>query len=83
MPSPMRVPSERSTVHICPRPPLDCDVYVDSGTAPEGWYAAELLEWIYYPSVGWTGVARYRTTRSGGYVGRFSVDNIRRVNPPD
>lgn len=83
MSSPMRSPNERSTVHVAPRPPLPCQVYVDSGTTPDGWYEAELLEWIRYAGVGWAGMARYRTGPSGGYVGYFSVDNIRDINPPD
>ena len=82
MASPMQLPPERSTVHVAPRPPLSCDVYVSRGTAPEGWYEAELLEWISFPSRGWTARARYRTGPTGGYVGHFSLDNIRRVNPP-
>lgn len=80
--NPMRIPNERSAVHVSPRPALPCQVYVSSGAAPEGWYAAELLEWIRYPIAGWVGVARYSTKPSGGYVGRFSPDHIRLLNPP-
>jgi hypothetical protein len=61
---------------------LPCEVYVTSGTAPDGWYDAELLEWVNYPSSGWTGMARYRTGPTGGYVGHFSLENIRKVGPP-
>lgn len=83
MASPMSVPNERSTVHVSPRPPLLCEVYVDSGTALEGWCDAELLEWTHFPEAGWVGVARYKTSPSGGYVGRFSIESIRKVNPPE
>jgi hypothetical protein len=83
MPSPMRRPHERSTIHVAPLPPLPCKVYVDSGTTPNGWYDAELLEWVLYPGRGWTATARYRTSPTGGYVGYFSVANIQQVNPPD
>lgn len=83
MTSPMRAPHERSTVHISPRPPLKCRVYVSSGAAPTGWYEAELLEWVNYPSTGWTGIARYKTSASGGYVGHFLVEQVRGVNAPE
>lgn len=82
MGSPMNVPNERSELHVAPQPPIPCSVFVDSGTVPEGWYEAELLEWVRFPS-GWVGRARYKTSKSGGYVGVFSTDNIRQVNPPD
>lgn len=83
MGSPMSTPSERSTIHVSPQPLLPCRVYVDSGTTPDGWYDAELIEWVYYPSLGWTARARYRTSRSGGWVGQFSAEHLRGVNPPD
>ncbi|WP_139977324.1 hypothetical protein [Nocardioides litoris] len=82
MPSPMPAPRDRSTVHIAPRPPIPCEVHVTSGAAPDGWYDAELLEWISYPSTGWVGMVRYRTGPSGGYVGCFSPADIRRIEPP-
>ena len=82
MSSPMQRPHERSTLHVAPRPPLPCAVHVSSGAAPRGWHEAELLEWIYYPSTGWSAMARYRTGPSGGFVGYFSADCVRGVNPP-
>lgn len=53
-----------------------------SGAAPEGWYEAELLEWIHFPTSGWTGLDRYRTSLAGGYVGHFAPENIKGVSPP-
>lgn len=79
----MRAPNERFEIRVTPHPPLPCDVYVSSGTAPDGWYEAELLEWVFYTSVGWTGRARYRTRPSGGYLGWFAVEHIRKINPPN
>jgi hypothetical protein len=78
----MQLPDERSSMHVAPRPPLPCDAYVDSGAAPEGWYAAELLEWIHFPTSGWMARVRYRTSASGGYVGYFSSAHVRGANPP-